>query len=287
MRFSSLFLTSALALSWVGSVSIGSIAAEKASMPLAQSSNQPIESSPSAVPEPTDDTVLFIDLDDALTDDDRPSPVSGSVYDDYLFVGLAGQAIDISVNSADFDTYLLLIGPEGELVAENDDIAPDNRDSAIATELPMTGNYLVIVTSFVPEERGAYTLQATTALGTGDLQATLQWDSAHDLDLAVMNPAGEVVSFSNPAGESGGRLDLDANALCSSLTDTPVENIFWPVDQALQGDYVVAVNLYSRCDDSTEPIPFTLTLTVQGETEVLTGTVDEETDIVTFSTAVY
>lgn len=249
-------------------------------------SNRPTTGGPST-PAPVDDTVFIIDLDDELIDDDLPSPVTGSVYDEYVFVGRAGQAIDISVNSPDFDTYLLLIGPDGELVAENDDITPGNLNSAIATELPMNGNYLVVVTSFVPQERGAYSLQATTTLGTGDLQATLQWDSVHDLDLAVMDPSGDIVAFDNSLIENGGQLDVDANALCESLTDTPVENIFWPPDQAPQGEYVVAVSLYSRCDDSTGPIPFTLTLTVQGETEVLTGTVDEETNLVTFSTAIY
>jgi hypothetical protein len=313
MRFSSLLLASTLAFSLVNSLAVRSAAldtkpeqsplasltrdrnAPTDSIQIAQategdpSTNSPSTGGPSNNPEPApvDDTVFIIDLEDELTDEDSPSPVSGSVYDEYLFVGRAGQEVDISVNSPDFDTYLLLIGPDGELVAENDDITPGNLNSAIATELPMNGNYLVVVTSFFPQERGAYTLEATTTLGTGDLQATLQWNSIHDLDLAVMDPSGEIVAFDNSLLENGGQLDVDANAICESLTDSPVENIFWPPDQAPQGDYVVAVSLYSRCDDSTEPIPFTLTLTVQGSTEVLTGTLDEENNIVTFSTAIY
>jgi hypothetical protein len=232
-------------------------------------------------------TAVLLDVQGALEDGDEPSPLEGAVYDMHFFVGRAGQVVRLNLESDEFDTYLVLIGPDGRLVAENDDISPTNLNSAIETTLPSNGNYLVVVTSFAPGERGAYRLRGETPLGTGDIQATLRWDSIHDLDLAVMDPSGEIVAFDNTPIASGGQLDVDANALCASSTQTPVENIFWPQGQAPRGDYVIAVNLYQRCDASTGPIPFTLHLTVQGVTETFTGVVDEANDIVTFSTAVY
>ncbi|TVQ21933.1 MAG: hypothetical protein EA367_05005 [Leptolyngbya sp. DLM2.Bin15] len=232
-------------------------------------------------------TAVFIDQQGSLDDDDEPSPVEGGVYDVYSFVGRAGQSVSLNLNSNDFDPYLILIGPDGTLVDENDDISPTNLNSAINTTLPSNGNYLIVVTSYAPQERGTYQLRATTTLGTGDLQATLRWDSPHDLDLAVMDPTGEVVAFNNTPVASGGQLDVDAHALCERITSAPVENIFWPAGQAPAGEYVIAVSLYARCDESVGPIPFTLNLTVQGSTETLTGVVDETNDLVTFTTAVY
>jgi hypothetical protein len=120
-------------------------------------------------------------------------------------------------------------------------------------------------------------------LGTGDIQVTLRWTTLDDLDLAVTDPRGDVVAYYNRAVASGGQLDVDANAGCfSEQTSSPIENIFWPPSQAPQGNYTVTVNLFTRCGNSSGPIPFNLTLLVQGNTETLTGTVDDQNPIATF-----
>lgn len=116
----------------------------------------------------------------------------------------------------------------------------------------------------------------TPSLGTGDIQVTLRWTSSDDLDLAVGDPQGQVVTYSNPQVSSGGQLDVDANAGCGSPTTSPIENIFWPTSQAPQGNYQVAVNLFTRCQPSNSPIPFTLTLLVQGTTQTLNGSVSDQ-----------
>jgi hypothetical protein len=121
----------------------------------------------------------------------------------------------------------------------------------------------------------------TPQLGTGDIQVTLRWATVDDLDLAVTDPSGDTATFFNPSVPSGGQLDVDANAGCGSPTQTPIENIFWPTSQAPQGNYSIAVNLYTRCEGAG-PISFTLTLLVQGNTQTLTGTVDEQNPIATF-----
>lgn len=120
-----------------------------------------------------------------------------------------------------------------------------------------------------------------TTLGTGDIQVTLRWTSADDLDLAVTDPSGQTVSFFNPTIASGGKLDVDANAGCGTTTTSPIENIFWPPSAAPQGQYSIEVNLFTRCGGSG-PIPFTLTLLVQGTTQTLTGSVDEQNQVVRF-----
>lgn len=115
--------------------------------------------------------------------------------------------------------------------------------------------------------------QRSQTLGTGDIQVTLRWTTTDDLDLAVTDPAGNTVTYFNPQVPSRGQLDVDANAGCSEPTTSPIENIFWPPSQAPRGQYKIEVNLYSRCNPGNTPIPFTLTLLVQGNTRTIQGTV--------------
>ena len=119
-------------------------------------------------------------------------------------------------------------------------------------------------------------------LGTGDVQVTLRWSTSDDLDLAVTDPDGDTATYFNPFVASGGELDVDANAACDETTSSPVENVFWPVGGAPQGDYVVSINLFSFCTTSSQ-VDFSLTILVQGETQELSGTVSESNPIANFS----
>lgn len=213
----------------------------------------------------------------------------GSFFDAHYFTGRAGQEVTIYLESNEFDTYLMVFGPNGEKVAEVDDVDQSTTNSAATINLPSNGDYAVVATSYSPGETGSYVVTINTTLGTGDLQATLSWDSQADLDLFVMDPNGELVTFETPRIASGGQLDVDANAQCQGVTNSPVENVFWPQGQAPSGEYRIGVSLYDRCANTSGPIPFTLTLRVQGTVETFTGTVEEgeDTDLVIFSTAVY
>ncbi|MGF1499170.1 MAG: hypothetical protein ACFB8W_20435 [Elainellaceae cyanobacterium] len=120
-------------------------------------------------------------------------------------------------------------------------------------------------------------------LGTGDIQVTLRWATTDDLDLAVTDPSGRTIDFFNRFGSAGGQLDVDANADCvGDISQTPIENIFWPPASAPPGDYTISVNLFRRCADSSEPVPFEITLLVQGETETLTGSVNDAEPTISF-----
>jgi len=119
-------------------------------------------------------------------------------------------------------------------------------------------------------------------LGTGDVQVTLRWATTDDLDLAVTDPSGDTTFFANPSVPSGGQLDVDSNAGCGGTTRSPVENVFWPTGGAPQGEYMAAVNLFSRCEDTTGPISFEITILVQGQSRTETGTVSDANPTVTF-----
>jgi uncharacterized protein YfaP (DUF2135 family) len=93
-------------------------------------------------------------------------------------------------------------------------------------------------------------VQPGAALGGGDVQATLRWSGAADLDLHVFDPSGEEIYYFNPSSASGGRLDHDANADCNGPEDddNPVENVYWPTGKAPRGSYTVVVRVYKTCD---------------------------------------
>lgn len=112
-------------------------------------------------------------------------------------------------------------------------------------------------------------------LQTGDVQVTLRWDTSDDLDLFVRGPSGDQVSYFNPSIPSGGELDVDANAGCGQAMAAPVENIFWPTGGGVPGDYVITVDLFSRCTEESGPINFTVDALVRGQVQTFTGSVSE------------
>lgn len=79
----------------------------------------------------------------------------GEYYDVIPFQGQAGQRILARVASADFDTYLLLIGPNGERV-ELDDSPNFATNTQIEHVLESSGGWQVAITSVNAGETGAY-----------------------------------------------------------------------------------------------------------------------------------
>lgn len=79
----------------------------------------------------------------------------------YSFDGLTGQRISISLSSSSFDTYLVLLGPDGSVVAQDDD-----GGGGLNARIPMAGTlrleasgaYRIEVSSFQQLQTGNYTL---------------------------------------------------------------------------------------------------------------------------------
>jgi uncharacterized protein YfaP (DUF2135 family) len=113
-------------------------------------------------------------------------------------------------------------------------------------------------------------------LGTGDVQITLDWESDADIDLHVIDPFGEEIWFEHELSESGGELDVDANAGCQDLMNTPVENVFWPTGGAPRGEYQVFVEYYEECN-SSGPTDYQVTIRLDGQViDIINGTLYEE-----------
>ncbi|NEP16994.1 MAG: tetratricopeptide repeat protein [Leptolyngbya sp. SIO4C1] len=67
--------------------------------------------------------------------------------DEYAFEGEAGQAVTIQLSSAEFDTVLYLVGPDGTELEMNDDYG-GTLNSTIVTTLPAAGEYKAVASSF-------------------------------------------------------------------------------------------------------------------------------------------
>jgi hypothetical protein len=90
-------------------------------------------------------------------------------------------------------------------------------------------------------------------VGSGDIQISVSWTDTADVDLHVVDPAGELIYFNHKNSASGGTLDLDANAACSPNETSPArvfysnENVVWPIGRAPNGTYTVILDYWSDC----------------------------------------
>jgi hypothetical protein len=119
-------------------------------------------------------------------------------------------------------------------------------------------------------------------LGTGDVQVTLTWASGDDLDLHVIDPAGQEIYYGSRSSSSGGELDTDDTAGCGT-SGSHVENVFWPTGGAPPGTYEAFVVAFNGCG---APASYTLEVRVGGDLlDSRSGTLvdDQESDRIVFT----
>jgi len=97
-------------------------------------------------------------------------------------------------------------------------------------------------------EAGPYAEQTLSVInvGTGDVQISVAWTGASDVDLHVFDPSGEEIFYGNKTAASGGTLDLDSNPACD-IDNKNNENVVFPTGMAPAGDYRVVVDYYDDC----------------------------------------
>ena len=103
---------------------------------------------------------------------------------------------------------------------------------------------------------------------TGEVQISLIWNNRNDLDLHVLCPSGERISFDHRRSADGGELDVDMNVRGESTR--PVENIFWPPKGMQKGIYRVFVHHYSQ-HGSPDPTRFTVRIIEDGKSRQFSG----------------
>ena len=113
---------------------------------------------------------------------------------------------------------------------------------------------------------------------TGEVQFSLAWESFNDLDLHVITPAGEHISYSHRKSRCNGELDVDMNAgtqpdpESKKISDEPVENIRWLTRRAPTGRFTVLVHQYGWRSGQNED-KFQLVVNLGEKTQVIEGVV--------------
>ncbi len=82
-----------------------------------------------------------------------------------------------------------------------------------------------------------------------------------DMDLHVIDPNGTEIYYGRKTTSQGGKLDVDCK--CSSCTQGPNENIFWPDGKGVKGTYKYWVEYYDYCgSNASATSDFTLRVAV-------------------------
>ena len=97
-----------------------------------------------------------------IDENDPRAPFLRGHFEPVTFDGQAGEDVTIEMESDD-DSYLILYGPNGDVVAENDDHR--GLDSRIQTALPEDGEYTIIATSYDREATFDYSLSLSASDG--------------------------------------------------------------------------------------------------------------------------
>jgi hypothetical protein len=212
--------------------------------------------------------------------------------DVYTFDVAQGQdlVVDMTATSGSLDTLLVLLGPDGREVTNNDDRTSGITDSMIQTSVSSTGTYTVLATRYgqvIGGTEGSYTLFVNTGTGVADTQGNedttnntstvsgppagnievlLQWQNNADLQLQVRDPQGNTVYDDMASITSGGILDEDyvGNRGCTTAAGTPTYYIYWPTSRTPPtGTYEVEVWYQNDCDETTAA-NFDLSIKVNG-----------------------
>lgn len=88
---------------------------------------------------------------------------------------------------------------------------------------------------------------------TGDIQVSLIWNTADDIDLHVQYSNGsqsETICWRHRYGRSNGMLDIDMNAT-GPMCNTPIENIFWPFNMSPRGQYAIGIHFFRSWTGNT------------------------------------
>lgn len=132
---------------------------------------------------------------------------------EYTFSASAGDIIDISLASEDFDALLKIDDADGNELASNDD--SDGSDSRLLFVVPEDGEYTVVATSYDGSGSGSYTLITsvieTQTIGYGDT-VELTTDGTATMYVSFEGEAGDVINlFGISANEEDIRIELNGD----------------------------------------------------------------------------
>ncbi len=197
------------------------------------------DAAPGDDPDPEDDDSTNIEVADV----DEPGAVHPSLPE-----GAEGEIAEPAATTA-LGAPTVTAGTAGPTVTTRPTGTGGSGGAPSATTTTTTSS--TITPSTVPPD-----------VGTGDVQVTLLWAGDADVDLHVIDPAGEELDYSTPFSSSGGQLDRDEIPECGETGDH-AENVFWPTGAAPPGQYQAYVHYYGGCGTGASQT-VQLTITVRG-----------------------
>lgn len=163
--------------------------------------------------------------------------------------------------TGDYEVILAIAEPEEEVAEATVEPTPTATEEIVeATEesdLPPP-----VVTDIEPEVE---LVPPTEILLANGIEVRLEWQAPVDMNLEVRDPLGNSLLWNNRETPVGGSFGFDANGLCSIISEEPVETASWIPTFLPTGSYEILVFYRQECED-TGPVPFTVTVTVDGET---------------------
>ena len=160
---------------------------------------------------------------------------------------------------------------EEEIVQEEileEEVVEDEPQPVDLPSAPNLDDAEVIGTEVEAEQEDVFAERlGREGAASGEVQVSLIWFNKNDLDLSVVCPSGERISFDNKISNCGGRLDIDMNETGNS--EEPVENVFWEKD-APNGRYRVFVEHFEK-HDTTDVTEFNILVTVEGNPREFKG----------------
>ncbi len=93
-----------------------------------------------------------------------------SLFEQHIFEGTEGQTVNILMESNQFNTYLILVDPVGQVLSYSNDVDPTSMSSELTVTLPNSGFYRVIANAFEPTGQGDYivTIKEVDAQTSGE-----------------------------------------------------------------------------------------------------------------------
>jgi len=182
-----------------------------------------------------------------------------SAADVYTFEARAGQSVMLEMMSSDVGSYLMLIAPNGQLIARTGSNGV-NRKALLLQKLGQTGTYVLLANAERPEQSGGYDLRISRPLlveqgrldassapcfsngarcqqygfqGQAGQTVTMWAQSAFDSYLIVQDAKGETVVE--------GQADREGNVTFQLPTDGWYSLIVAGVHAEAEGSFVVSI----------------------------------------------
>lgn len=200
----------------------------------------------------------------------------------YEFSAVAGDVVTVDLVATDgnLDPLLALYDQNGNLVAANDDRDDETTNSSIRLRtLPISGSYTIIASRYggaLGGTEGSFNLTlsqqssetvaelAALNLPSGDVEVSLLWDTAADLQLLMRDPRSNSIYDDFPTTSYGASLALAGNVGCSTDLASPVSHIYWPTGSAIPGWYEVDIWYQDSCGDN-RPVTLALYISIRGQ----------------------